>query len=224
MNKLYLVGAAHLDIDAYKRLERFLVTSQPAAVGIEDTENDFRKTLTAAQHPDAIQFSVNNWQSHFQSCNTQTVTLLVENVVYKILLIGQYLHGGKLLFCDNPAVVESPAFEGALAAFITKRSSKLEELVRMSPEQLRQDVAHEYAQQSYPVSDNTVLVQFYSTRDAFAEQVLRQQLLKPTIGPIVNVGGLDHIYGDYYPNLFDRLADSNPVRMKLSETDKLPAV
>jgi len=34
-------------------------------------------------------------------------------------------------------------------------------------------------------------------------------------------GGLDHIFGNYHPNLFDRLSDISPQRMKLSEADKL---
>ena len=88
----------------------------------------------------------------------------------------------------------------------------------------RRDVAHEYAQEYYFVSDDPSLVQFYSARDAVAEQILRQQLLQPTKGLLVHVGGLDHIYGDYHPNLFDRLADLNPIIMKLSAADNLPAV
>ena len=204
-----------MDLDAYERLERLLVTSQPAVVGIEATENDFRKEFAAAQRPDAVQLGVSNWKRYFPYCNTETVALLVQNLVHKTLLMGQYLQEGRLVFCDNPRIVDSPKFEQAIMRGY-QSSPELEKLVSMPPEQLRKEVAAEYAQKSYPVSDNPALSKFYSKRDQFACRVLMKQWQLLAGGTLVSIGGLDHLYADYRPNLFDRLADLNPVRMKLS--------
>ncbi len=221
MNLLYVVGEAHFDIDGYKRLEQLVAALQPAVVGIEATERDFKKMFDAAQHPNAVQSGIGNWKRPYQHSNTHTVELLVTNLVNETLLLGHYLQEGRLLFCDNPAVIESKEFEHAIASKV-RRSPELKALVGMSPEQLRQTVAQEYAEGPYPVSGN--LAQFYSVRDEYAEQVLRGKLPVPLKSHVLYVCGLDHLYGDYFPNLFDRLADLNPIRMKLSDADRLPAI
>ncbi len=221
MARLYLVGTAHFDIDSSQRLERLLAALQPAIVGVETTKKDFARELAASQHSDVIGGAMKNWKTHFPYSNAATVELLVQNIINEVQLLGRYFQSGKLLFCDNPSIVESPKFEQAIMHEL-KGSPELERLVSMPPEELRKEVAREYTQESYPVSDNPDLARFCSMRDRFAFGVLRRQLRLSARGQIVSISGLDHLYGDYHPNLFDRLAGLKPERMKLSDADKLP--
>ena len=220
MNLLYLVGEEHIDPDGYMQLQRLLTAMPSAAIGIEDTEAGFRKTSIFAQNPDAVRLGTNNWKRSFPRANAKTVTLFVQNLIYRNLLLGSVLQKGNLFFCDDPAVIDSPVVDHAFANTI-KQSLELEDLVRLSPKQLRTTIAKAYASESYRVSDNPALAQFYSARDQFAEQVLRHHVSPPASGQVVYFGGLDHFYGDYHPNLFDRLADLNPTRMKLSDVGSL---
>ncbi len=219
MNKLYLVGESHFDPDGHKRLERLLAVLQPAVLAIEDTESDFRTEQRNAQKPNAIQLGVDFWLQNFPQANRQTILQLVQNVIHKILLFGQYQQRGDLLFCDNPEIVDSEEFESATSRGL-KKSLELETLAGMSPTQLRLAVAQDYAKVKYPVADSPNLVSFYSARDAFAEGKLRRQALQRE-DSILYFCGLDHLYGSYNPNLFKRLADLKPKRLKLNVADKL---
>ncbi len=51
----------------------------------------------------------------------------------------------------------------------------------------------------YPVKDCKELVDYYLARNQLTEQILRSNA-----GNVAYVCGLDHIFGDYQPNLFDR--------------------
>ena len=220
---LYLIGEEHFDIDKYARTAKLLTVLKTTLVGIENTEQSFMQELAAYTRPNALQDGISRIKTFHPSSNDATAKQLLENFIGQPLLFGSYLPG-RLVFCDSPEV-DSSQLVNDVNDYVQKKDTALEDLLRLSPDQLREVIAKEYRPASYPVADLPELVCFYSERDAFAEQILRSNLalLQPR-QLLAYFCGLDHLYGDYHPNLFDRLDDLNPVRMKLSEADNLPHI
>lgn len=218
---LALIGTSHLDLDGYDRLRKLLGHLKPSVIGIEETSDDFDETsnlVRALSDTQTFENALANAKKKFPNADSETLKQWLSSVHYENRAIGEYsnANGVPILYCDNPQELEKVDFEAEAGRKESSLNRRIETFLRQSPENARLDIRQEYSLTEYPVKDCAELVAFYQARDKHTEQILRSQT-----GNIVYVCGLDHIFGDYHPNLFDRLSDLNPKRIKLSEADKL---
>jgi len=218
---LTLIGTSHLDLDGYDRLRKLFDHLRPSMIGVEETREDFEETsnlVRTLSNPQILEQTLNNARRQFPNANQDTLKLWLSSTNYENRAIGEYStsEGIPIIYCDNPKELAKIDFEGEARKPNSLLNHGIEAFLRLSPEEARSDISREYSQIEYPVKDCAKLVDFYQARDQFTEQVLKEQT-----GDMVYVCGLDHIFGDYHPNLFDRLSYTNPKRMKLSEADKL---
>ncbi len=231
MTDLYLVGESHFDLYGYGRLMRIFRFLRPFAIATEDTGTEFHEALQISkklQQPKTLEIAIQNALKQFPKANHETLKLWLRSVHYSVQAISDYSTPNSIpvLYCDDPAVLTEVDFRGAWGNQPSSANAEMTRFLSLPPEAAKQDIQIEYEQEYYPISDLPELVEFYSKRDNFAEPLLRQQISRRRLqqGVLVYACGLDHLYGNYRPNLFDRLADLNPIRMKLSDADRLPAV
>jgi len=218
---LTLIGTSHLDLDSYDKLRKLFNHFKPSVIGIEETKEDFEDTsnlIRTLAKPQVFEQALKNAQRQFPSANLDTLKLWLSSTNYENRAISEYSISKEIpiIYCDNPQELVKVDFEGEAKKSKSSLNRGIETFLRLSPENARLDIRQEYSLTEYPVKDCADLLAFYQARDQYTEQILRVQ-----IGNVVYVCGLDHIFGDYYPNLFDRLSDLNPQRMKSSEADKL---
>ncbi|MCH7568856.1 MAG: hypothetical protein IIA87_05540 [Nanoarchaeota archaeon] len=216
-----LIGTSHLDLDGYDRLKILLDHSKPSVIGIEETREDFEETsnlVRSLSNPQIFEQALRNAQRQFPNANPDTLRLWLSSANYETRAISEYLTSKniQIIYCDDPKELVKVDFEEQARKSKSPLNQGIEKFLRLSPGEARLNISQEYSQTEYPVKDCAELVDFYQARDQFTEQILRAQK-----GKVVYVCGLDHIFGDYHPNLFDRLSDINPKRIKLSEADRL---
>ena len=218
---LTLIGTAHFDINGYNRLGKLLQKFNPDIIGIEETKEDSIETSDLVRRlTDKKTFleALKNLQKKFPDSNPETLKLWLSSVNYEQRAVDDHSASKNIpvFYCDNPQVLADVDFKGEAENPKSPLNVKLGRILRLLPEELKSEIDREYSLTAYPVNDNPQLVRFYQERDRFTEALLRRQM-----GWVVYVCGLDHIFGDYHPNLFDRLNDLNPQRIKLNEADKL---
>jgi len=218
---LTLIGTSHLDLDGECRLRKLLQYLNPSMIGIEETEADFKETsdlVRKLSNRDTFERAFSNAHKQFSKTNPKTLRLWLSSLNYENRVIGKYSTSNNIpiLYCDNPQELAKVDFDGEAKKPQSLLNVELEKFLMLSPKNAREDIDKEYSLAESPVKDSSSLVKFYQARDRLTEQVLRTQT-----GNVVYVCGLDHIFGDYHPNLFDRLVDINPQRKKLNEADKL---
>jgi hypothetical protein len=218
---LTLIGTSHLDLDGYDRLSKLLSYLKPSVIGIEETREDFEDTsklVQALSNPQIIEEALLNAKKQFPRANHDTLRQWLSSINYEHRAIANYSAANdiSIIYCDNPQELEKVDFNSEAKKPESSLNRGIEAFLRQSPEEARLDIRSEYSQSEYPVRDCQELVAFYQARDQHTEQILRKQT-----GNVVYVCGLDHIFGNYHPNLFDRLSDLNPTKIKLSEADKV---
>lgn len=218
---LGLIGTSHLDLDGYDRLSNLLTYLKPSVIGIEETREDFCETsnlVKALSNPQIFEKAIANASKQFPDANPETLRQWLSSVNYEHKVITEYStkNDVPIIYCDNSQELGKVDFDSEANKAESVLNKGIEVFLRQTPGEARLDLRKEYVQAKYPVKDCENLVAFYQARDNHTEQILREQT-----GEVVYVCGLDHIFGDYHPNLFDRLTDLNPNRMKLSEVDML---
>jgi len=208
-----LIGEAHFDINKMERIAKLLNGYRPDVIGFESTAQDFETGLriyrvivskgalddNTIPNPDVDKEALRRFLY-------LTGDVAVDDYVRE--------NNAKLVFCDDPVELNKIDFVKEYQENMTVRKDT-ERILLGKLEDALKEIEDEYNMAEYPVADMPDLVQFYQTRDAFAERVLREQK-----GNIVHIGGLDHIFGNYHPNLFDRLSDLHPTRIRLNEADR----
>jgi hypothetical protein len=218
---LRLIGTSHLDLDGYDRLSDLLTYLKPSIIGIEETREDFYETsnlVKALSNPQILEKTLINAKKQFPEANHETLKQWLSSINYENKAITEYStkNDVPIIYCDNAQELGKVDFDSEANKAESTLNRGIEAFLRQTPKEARLDLRKEYAQAKYLVKDCEDLVAFYQARDEHTEQILRKQN-----GDIIYVCGLDHIFGDYHPNLFDRLTDLNPNRMKLCEADKL---
>ncbi len=211
---LTLIRTSHLDLEGHSRLRKLLNHLKSSVIGIEETS----KLIKALSNPQVFEQTLSNAQKRFPNANHETLKLWLSSTNYENKAIDEYSTSNDIpiIYCDNPQELDKVDFEGAASEPKSSLNQEIEKFLRLSPKNARLNIKQEYSLMEYSVKDCAELVAFYQIRDKHSEQILREQT-----GNIVYVCGLDHLFGDYHPNLFDRLSDLNPNRIKLIEADKL---
>lgn len=218
---LTLIGTSHLDLDGYDRLSHLLAYLKPTVIGIEETQEDFNETsnlVKVLSNPQILENAIANASKQFPDAIHETLRQWLSSVNYENKAIAEYsaINNVPIVYCDNPQELRKVDFDSEANKAESTLNRGIEAFLKQTPEEARLDLRKEYSQAMYPVKDCEDLVAFYQARDKHTAQILREQT-----GNVVYVCGLDHIFGDYHPNLFDRLTDLNPKRMKLCESDRL---
>ena len=216
-----LIGTSHLDLDGYNRSKKLLNYLKPSAIGIEDTEEGYKESKEIVKifsDPVAVEKAAQKIKGNIKAANIETLRLLLPTLDYDTRAVAEYYDTNNVLiiFCEYPEEIKRYTDSLKNHKNLDELMDDFNKFVILTPEEARNDIKRSYSKKAYHVSDLPELVQFYSKRDKFAESVLRQQ-----DGNIVYICGLDHIFGDYYPNLYDRLVDLSPERIKLNLADKL---
>ena len=218
-----IITCSHLDFQKGERLRKLLKYYRPPLIGIEteaEEYHDSEKIAAALSDSQRLEFVCEKVQKMYQDANPQTIRMLMSTLFDDTIAVSSYVSEARipLIFCDS--VEESFLPQRYIKRMVQDKESKavteMAKILRLSPNEYLDSIAQEYSEPSYPVADNPSLVEFYSNRDQFTEALLVKQEQD-----ILYICYLDHIYGDYHPNLWDRLQDLNPVRMKLNEADSL---
>jgi len=97
---------------------------------------------------------------------------------------------------------------------------RLGDIAKMDMEELQRQIDESYLDISVLglQKDPALFKELCHDRDEFAESKIREAF-SATKQSMVYIGGAAHIFGQYH-NLYDRLKDLNPTRMKLMDVDK----
>lgn len=218
-----LIGTSHFDLEGYYRLINFLNYLKPSLIALETTKIDYKDSKIVNElfsNESILNEAVSNLKDKFPNLNQNTVRHWLFSQNYDTKAISEYVSLNKvpLIFCDKEeelkkitiknSTIENPFLSKEILSFLS-----------LNLTDAKRNVEQEYACDEYPVKDSVELTSFYKSRDEFAEKILRKH--SEETQKLVYICGLDHIYGDYTPNLFERLKDLNPRRLKLNYIDDL---
>ncbi|MBI2044604.1 hypothetical protein HYT23_00945 [Candidatus Pacearchaeota archaeon] len=230
MAQLYLVGTHHLDINGHERLEKFFDFIKPDCIGLESTAEAFERRI---QDHKELALELPLLKSMLKSNYS---TEAIENIIKYLQMFGyecvassefsQKNPETKLVFCDvhNPKLLREATREvfGKLVDESYKITPDLmDALAETDFQEFQRIIDASYNDTS--VKELEKKAKYFRAltidRDEKTEEKIREAL-KETDNNLAYIGGLLHFFGDY-PNLYDRLRDLNPVRIRLSELDKL---
>jgi len=195
--RLTLIGESHFDLDLYDRLSKLFNYLKPSVIGVEHTEQDYRESceLPKLLSPERFATSFGNAQKRFPDAHKETLELSLRSSICGINAIVEYAskHKTPIIYGDSPEELAKVDKEFKALGSNPRKNKIFLDFLQLSPELARQDVAEEYAQETYPVAVDKAYEQFLSLRDEFTASLLRKQK-----GNVVYICGLDHIFGDYY--------------------------
>ncbi|NIM47182.1 MAG: hypothetical protein GTN40_03425 [Candidatus Aenigmarchaeota archaeon] len=220
MDTLYLLGTKHGDFRGPERLRKFFQVIKPTVVGLEATMEGFRKDTEFRRRlsdPKYFARTMNDIKAALPNANIETAQLILKNYAYESVETDKYTAstGAKLVHCDEP--YEIVEFEN----WGTRLVDTFHNVLMASPNELTAETERTYSNPNILTFNMLTLVRI-AGRDRFTEAKLREQE-----GMILYVGGLFHIFGNYHSpfygkgNLYERLADLKPKRLKLNEADQL---
>jgi hypothetical protein len=229
MTQLYLVGTHHLDLKGPERLEKFLGFVRPDTIGLESTVENYHRRI----------------QDHNQLKGQKLLLRLMlkdqygpeaaENVVKYLDMLGYELWvpskfstenaGVRLVHCDEYRKEDIQAMTQEVFGDSVNKAQEvtidfIEDIAKMDFADYQRRVDTSYQDnfvaelKNDPASFKTLILD----RDERAEPKIRQAFFGSNY-TMVYVGGTMHFFGDY-DNLYDRLKDLNPTRIRLQEIDQ----
>lgn len=229
MAQLYLVGTHHLDLKGPERLEKFLGFVRPDSIGLECTVENYHRRI----------------QDHDQLKGQKLMLRLMlkeqygpeaaENVVKYLDMLGYELWvpsrfsrenaGVTLVHCDeyrkeDMKAMTQEVFGNRVNEAQEVTTNFIDDITKMDFVDYQRGVDASYQDNSVaelkrdPASFKTLILD----RDERAEPKIRQAF-SDSNHTMVYVGGTMHFFGDY-DNLYERLKDLNPTRIRLPEVDE----
>ena len=202
-SELYLVGTVHVDPYGASRLKKILHKLQPGFISIEATE------------------SPSTWGFERQTAMRYHLGRMVE---------GKDFFLGKGISCND--------IHTGLAKEVIEEAGKQIQQLEEKPISWLEHYTEGLYSNKYPVTPEQIERYGLFDRDSFASARIRKAYLdldgwwyafsSSTLGSllgerpnrrIIHIGGLNHIFGNYH-NLYEKLKDLNPIRIKLNEADK----
>jgi len=218
MRELYLIGTIHMDLHGPERLEKIFHFLNPDIVAIEfnndsvDTVEGNEDTMACPEMLDSI---VTAFGEIFPGARPETVREVLKKSHFEYYTSRDFCNSRGLTFycADNGGVKE------LVEEYMNPESHLHEsfaEKLRMNLAELKNKVTALYENGNNCLSSD--MLDDVLARDEFTESILRQ-----LDGRVVYVGGMVHIYGKYPENhnLYERLKNLNPTRMRLIDADKL---
>jgi len=193
---------------------------QPTVIGVEQTEEGFKDELTFEEMLSSARefnITISSWMDIYPDANRETLRRFLAQSYTAPSGMTRYATSNRipLVYCEHPGEAEKYVADAEQADFHDDPDlDMLHDVLCLDLEWARTHFRSIYGRDTYHV--NPDIVESCSLRDAYAESRLR-----PLSGTIVHFGGLDHLFGEYHPNLADRLADLNPLLIRLHEADDI---
>ncbi|MBI4149826.1 hypothetical protein HY488_00320, partial [Candidatus Woesearchaeota archaeon] len=177
MNKLYLVGEIHADLDIGWRYQRILDILKPKVIGLETTEEDFRTALAKAHKvldENGLDQAVESFIRRFPSAQPVTARRWIEQraIANKTLAVYAAQHDVPFVHCDDSEEVARlmasrevvQAFDAEVSSFFSLDLGT----ARATIDDLYED----------PIPGNLLhnTLQSNIVRDAYAASILRQKV------------------------------------------------
>ncbi len=229
MKKFYMVGTNHRDLKGPGRLEKFLEFVRPDMIGVGSTEEDYIDRIEDHERLKSYEIPLK-------------LRLSQEHGVEKAAVIMKYLNslgyeswvpyefsrrntGAKVTPCDKfekekvISIMNRVLGNGDISAEFLSRSPSIEELSNLDFEkyQSQMDLVYHLSSINGFEEDPEMFRNLFLIRDYWAELNIRK-VFSRTENTMVYVGGAMHIFGDYH-NLYERLSDLVPFRIKLPDMD-----
>lgn len=226
---LYLIGTSHLDLKGPERLEKLLGFVRPDMILAESKEEIARKRIAEHAQLDENSGVIRVSLASMYGERADKILRFISMMHYETWVSHEY-HGSnpgtQLFFYDPFRTDDLKAVQrhglGNMVDDIGNATESFEEWVaNLDFEDHQKRIEEGYANPSVQRLRKESPVPFERLnieRDENAERRIRE--LIGSAHQMVYIGGVAHIFGDYKPNLFDRLADLNPTRVKLNEVDK----
>lgn len=229
MAKLYLVGIHHLDLKGPERLEKFLGFVRPDTVGLESTVENYDRRIQ-----DHNQLKSQNLLLRLM-LKDQYGPEAAENVVKYLNMLGYEIWvpsqfsgkntGVRLAHCDEYKKEDIKAMTQEVFGDNVNEAQEvttnfIDEIARSDFAELQRRTDASYQDNSVAelLKDPTSFKTLILDRDERAEPKIRQAFLSSN-HTMVYVGGAMHFFGDY-DNLYERLKDLSPNRLRLSDIDQ----
>lgn len=241
MVNIYMVGTVHLDSKGPARLEKFLNMVRPDTIGMECTEESYQTLLE--QHEFVRTHPTVCFQQGFKA--SVEYGPKVGKFIELQLAVGGYElwvpttfakqnSGIQLQYCDDYKGKSPNDFVNSVLSDATGEKINEKEmntgldifLRSFSDSSVEEMMEGFYAEnsdnifkiissepESIPIQQKMLI-----ERDISAEPKIREAITTAK-HTMVYIGGLSHLFGNYH-NLYDRLKDLKPVRLKLNEVDK----
>jgi hypothetical protein len=226
---LYLIGTSHLDLKGPERLEKILGFVRPDIILAEGKEEIARKRIAEHAQLDGNSSVIRSSLASMYGDRADRILQFFSMMHYEAWVSHQYQDsnpGTQLFFYDPFRTDDLKAAQkhglGNMVDDAGNAAESFEEWVAnldFEDHQRRTEEGYtnpsvQWLKENSPVPFERLNIE----RDEKAERRIRE--LIGSAHQMVYIGGVAHIFGDYHPNLFDRLADLNPTRVKLSEVDK----
>lgn len=220
MVHLYLVGTHHLDLKGPERLRKFLDWTKPDTIGIEISSKGVRKAdINHAIYSSTVgQFLLGR---EYPNKVTSTLLHIYRTIGYEVWIPLEFKTanpGTELLFCEENK--DSAAARNKVLKVFRNRADVEVDVSKIDCEEYQRKVDAKYDNHSLEekLKNPELFPLLFTYRDTNAERKIRKALCTSQL--FVYVGGFSHFFGDYSPNLYDRLHDLNPIRIKLKDVDK----
>ncbi len=214
-SQLYLIGTVHNDFDGPRRLEKILEVLQPDQVTVEYDQNRainyhqlqvWLKTGIVTEEKLARVFL-----REFSGTYLETSR--------RVVRVADYEYGVSLEYCQRRGI--NLHFSEELASAETEIVLKdsqiwqyLNSFLNLPPEEAINHISQLYQKIDEEEIASSELERFaLESRDKSTEKVIRALDRR-----VVQVSGATHVFGAY-DNLYQRLQDLNPTRIKLCDAD-----
>lgn len=219
-----LIGAPHFDLHkGYSRLRALLNYLEPDIVSMElcpERNARFEKEEFKLLSPIMYKKELKKYLEKYPESDVQTAEIVLRNAAFESRAVKDYafLNAIPILFADKPKSAES--LDKALKNDsedddIDSLWAGMQEILKLSPDYLAYFVETTYDYKSIMIPEE--LVSHMQERDEYTANMLLKEK-----GNIVHVAGIGHVFGDYKPNLYDKLKDegADVVRFRLRSGDR----
>lgn len=219
VKELYLIESVHVDLDGPERLGKLLDHLEPNHISTEYDLQRAQRTdhfRLAIKVPGVLELTARNLEKLFRGANPETARKYLEISDFEYFVTKGFCLSNqmRLWLIDNYSALD---LVNGLMDQNSKRHKDFVETMSMTPTALRRKVDQFYSGELPEVPEEEL--QKLKERDNYMANVLRN-FHQQFDGKIVHVGGMVHTRGPHY-NLYDRLIDLGPKRIKLNEADRL---
>jgi len=229
MSTLYLIGTNHRDLKGPERFEKFLNYVRPGTIAIECSVEEGKWRLEDyLLLKSEIKKSEEIMRETLGNGEFEKIENYLTMMGYEIWVPHKYNDvnpGTKLFYLDDLSQEEVRELEKEIFGSSVNEDREntgefIDNLLNMDLEDYQTKIDASYDDNSVQPLQNEPekFERFIIERDKSVESGLRAIPISPSEN-VVYVGGYLHFFGEYTPNLFDRLQDINPIRIKLKEID-----
>jgi len=227
MKQLHMVGYTHKDLKGPERLDKLLRSVRPDYIGVESTVEGFYTKVSNHEKMGILRtILLPQLIEDFGAKGAENIISYQGMIGYESWVSANYSNENKgvtIVACDihrakdlhNHALKVLEANDDDV-----KSEQKVTNVANMDMEDFQKKLDENYIDISVLdiQKDPALFKELCLDRDENAESIIRDSF-SATKQSMVYIGGGLHIFGEYH-NLYDRLKDLNPTRMKLIDVDK----